>query len=726
MFLRLYTYFGVIGIVSIMLWLAVLVVLVNYCRHQHRFIFFTRAAVLAACACLVAAINSYFVSRIEVDTSHELKLEFEQRQKELNYLKERAARVKFIEDGRYDSMDLAGIAGKESLSIYENAARGTEHSYLYKQDTVQKKPAPAEGAKLDLETAIASSERTGPEKRGARQLPLIDVITANRWDKINRSAAALVFLIALLATIWDYLSRFNKPFGIRLPLPVSSRFVDHFFQKAHAALFSSVSPALVHDYLRAIVQKGETFIYFGANGPFNEQMSLARLSLPLHHLWKEFFRLMRPCPLPRDHPLEKPVNTFPVSPRKFPRLISLLIAVRLKSAGSIRLIFFMLISAIKKNLLFIRKLLGPVLKPWQAGVRFLNGLCSSFLLQHRGLKSFIENIKCGIIELFPVQILTYSPGQPPFSDMFVCESAWFGRYCFVLNDAETGYSLLESIRRFLEVRAIPHAMARQTVNIVWNSGTLIPERIAKDIASLSRETNFKFVLVADQALPLEYQNIFAEVFPDFSPAGLKISLFARFLNKCRPLAIRIRLYILKIRDKLQKQRIARAEMKKAKASAVPAKVDSSPAVVETIVQEKQIVQPLPEKEKRHLVIKPAGPTVTKPTLPEIVMKEQPALPVPEAHVSKPAVKVPKKVPIAMPRTGPSAGLKPKVMPAKQAIEQKPEDESKIKIADVDQDARVFKFFCPACGQKLAAEFGWHSKSTNCPRCKTEIVIPKVF
>ena len=126
MIVKLYLYFGMVGFASIMAWLGALAMLINYARHERRTFFYTRAVCLALAGVLLAQVNSHYVSLIQVDRTQELKDAYERQQRAQragwDTLKQRAADMRFAEDGKYDR-DLDGVSA-DKRSIYEQAAEG--------------------------------------------------------------------------------------------------------------------------------------------------------------------------------------------------------------------------------------------------------------------------------------------------------------------------------------------------------------------------------------------------------------------------------------------------------------------------------------------------------------------------------------------------------------------------------------------------------------------------
>lgn len=118
-----------------------------------------------------------------------------------------------------------------------------------------------------------------------RALPPGDVIRANRWDVFMLGLTRWVPWIGLFILLAAYLDRFNRSTGSRAPLPLSNRGFDAMFPKPMFAFFQDDREALAQT-LREVAQKGESFIYVGPDDPLPEESSLNRLLLmPRRGLW---------------------------------------------------------------------------------------------------------------------------------------------------------------------------------------------------------------------------------------------------------------------------------------------------------------------------------------------------------------------------------------------------------------------------------------------------------
>jgi len=105
--------------------------------------------------------------------------------------------------------------------------------------------------------------------------------------------------------------------------------------------------------------------------------------------------------------------------------------------------------------------------------------------------------------LWPMRKIAGRAGTPACEGMLVFESAWYGRYSFViLADSLNGPAAetLGQIIEMLRMRYRTRAKARRTVHLVWDLPEAPPAGTVDELIFLCREANFKFVAVAnDQA-----------------------------------------------------------------------------------------------------------------------------------------------------------------------------------------------------------------------------------
>ncbi|NLB55845.1 MAG: hypothetical protein GX811_08805 [Lentisphaerae bacterium] len=263
--IKLYLYFGMTGILSIIAMLVAVAILLNYCLHAHRTRMFIRAFTIALLAMLLAYINSGNVDRIRIDTSAEERARQEEmakrRDRELQRIGSRAARIRFAEDSEYDHLDLAGVKDVSQLSKYEAAAQGLTPSAEpelpeYMRGGKQQRITGV-GTEEEQETGVMSLEQndvTDWQDDGYRYLPQADRDRAVKLDRINVKAAKLVLFLAFLGLLLDYFSRFNRTFVSGFPLPAASRTVDTFFPKKHATLVPESHKEVIGQFLRKSVK----------------------------------------------------------------------------------------------------------------------------------------------------------------------------------------------------------------------------------------------------------------------------------------------------------------------------------------------------------------------------------------------------------------------------------------------------------------------------------------
>lgn len=114
--------------------------------------------------------------------------------------------------------------------------------------------------------------------------------------------------------------------------------------------------------------------------------------------------------------------------------------------------------------------------------------------------------------------ITCTPAETHFDADFAFESAWFGRYCFVVTDEPMAREWLEALLTFLDTRHATRASARRTVNILWTFDDPIPRETLTQLIDLCRETNFRLLLSTTQPQVEELADLFEEVHPDLTRA----------------------------------------------------------------------------------------------------------------------------------------------------------------------------------------------------------------
>ncbi|HUT31885.1 MAG TPA: hypothetical protein VNE39_00265 [Planctomycetota bacterium] len=258
MIARLWTYFGFVGIASVVAWGAALLLLAAFARSRQRTRAYLVAFALALLGFILAKANSHSISEIEVDRSAE--------QAELRArARARAQKAKSPDTSEAppSTLDPRPSTLVPPVPSYREAGK-------------QKRE---EGAKLKASDLTAIGEEA--DVAIARRLPEADVIRADAYDRLNLFFARLTPWLALCLVCLDYLSRFNRTFGYLPPIPIAGRALDAFFPKTHAAHVQGAGPAVVKRYLEDLARKGESFLYLGQADPLGagevHRWSLGRL-----------------------------------------------------------------------------------------------------------------------------------------------------------------------------------------------------------------------------------------------------------------------------------------------------------------------------------------------------------------------------------------------------------------------------------------------------------------
>jgi hypothetical protein len=424
--------FGTVGLLSIIAWLvAAGLMFLFVCGLRRTTVCWT--ALAAAIAGLVLAnINSNQISAIQIDFSEEIR-EAKQRLEEddggteeaaiesdASQEDEAAGQAETVQEGDERETGLqpvpdgAAASPAESQSVGERSEPPGETStggsplvprgstpatpdalsrYAYRQ---QGKVERTGGMEVEDKIPIRSGGEDQPVIANVRVMKMHEVAHANRLDRLNLFFARLTLTLALLLVVVDYFRRFNMTFRSLFPLPVGGPLLDSLFAKTHTVCVGARGKGEWERFLKRVVCKGETFIYFGDHDPC-VMHQLGRLPLLPEAVW-------------------------------------------------------------------------------------------------------------------PLAKITRLAGEREFDDEFLFESAWFGRYCFViLDDGQRAAEMLTALADFLQLRHATRASARHAVNVVWNLPVAPSEPTLKRLAALCRETNFKLLVATDRQLTETQKSCFEEI-----------------------------------------------------------------------------------------------------------------------------------------------------------------------------------------------------------------------
>ncbi len=265
--LKLYTYFGVVGIASILFWLAAAVLYGVYWRDSRRNLRYLLAFGLGLVGLVLARINSTAVSEIRVDRTEEME-EARRQQREMRVdasgESNLAAQMHFAEDAPTDE-----TAPTNGLMAAEGGLGEAEPAYRTRGK--QQRAADRKEKVGDASAVVEATEK--PPK----MLKELDANRANTLDRHNLRAARLVFWAGLILLLWDYLIRFNRWMPGYPPLPVSAPWLDDFSTKSYTCTWPGANSARL---LRDLVRRGETFLAIAPDDPLPVSDALPRLELP--------------------------------------------------------------------------------------------------------------------------------------------------------------------------------------------------------------------------------------------------------------------------------------------------------------------------------------------------------------------------------------------------------------------------------------------------------------
>ncbi|MDT8390932.1 MAG: hypothetical protein RRC34_10535 [Lentisphaeria bacterium] len=91
-------------------------------------------------------------------------------------------------------------------------------------------------------------------------------------------------------------------------------------------------------------------------------------------------------------------------------------------------------------------------------------------------------------KLEPVDVLHVSPDQPLLDDTFIFEGVWFNRASFVISSATRAAECLNHLLEKLRGREETRARVSQTVHIIWDLATPIPEHLRAELLKLAEAT----------------------------------------------------------------------------------------------------------------------------------------------------------------------------------------------------------------------------------------------
>jgi hypothetical protein len=272
--------FGVLGYVAIAIAAAVPLVLglALFRRSSPRLLHL--AVVLGAVALVCAELNSAFhVDRLEPDRSAEVAAAEAKRQERLETLEEgresQAAKIRFAEDAKGDSLDRAGLEDSD-LKYLEKIEKeaAAEKTPDWKRE--KKSRGAAGSGDESLESRLDSGDEApagvdaGQADPEAVRKPIVvseaELATAHRVDRLSLAWARLVLLAGVALTGFDWLRRANDYERAYLPLPLPSRIVDAVRPLPAIVVRPRPPRRPIAEELAWLLRRGDSFVYL-APGP---------------------------------------------------------------------------------------------------------------------------------------------------------------------------------------------------------------------------------------------------------------------------------------------------------------------------------------------------------------------------------------------------------------------------------------------------------------------------
>ncbi len=262
--------FGIQGILAAMLFLASVLVVLNYIRSFLRHRHLLKAFFLALLSFILAWFASIRISSIEIDRSLELK-EAVSKQLMLRGEDDKdgfkiASKMHFVEDSAEDKLDLAGIKSADKQSIYQRTMAEAEEKYEYRKRGKQKRSASLSTNDVSAEalsSIVSSSGESYKSAEGTILMPRHIVELVDKLD-ITLRTTILIFIFLLGSfLIYEYLSKFNLLLDYIAPLPISGKWLDSIFQKKTNIALITEDSNVLRKLLEDFVKKGETFLSFG-------------------------------------------------------------------------------------------------------------------------------------------------------------------------------------------------------------------------------------------------------------------------------------------------------------------------------------------------------------------------------------------------------------------------------------------------------------------------------
>ena len=251
MLVELWNYFGIVGMISIALWMMSWLTAIIHFTKKTRSL--TPALLLALTAFIFAAWNSRNILQIEEDRSSMIAKQDEQRRAEVieRRKSELNTTIRFAEDNTSDILDLAGI--KSTDNPYEKALIEEADTPAWRMRGVkQRSVSDSQAQQSDFHSEFDAMKHR-------RSLPAEEYAKANLYDMRNMLFARFTVWCVLILFIADYLYRFNHEKRKVIPIPISSSWIDSISKKEFFLQFQRGTN--VQEFTKERICRGETVIW---------------------------------------------------------------------------------------------------------------------------------------------------------------------------------------------------------------------------------------------------------------------------------------------------------------------------------------------------------------------------------------------------------------------------------------------------------------------------------
>jgi hypothetical protein len=246
--------FGVIGILSVLLWAGALGLCLMAVRRRAWFPWAVRAVACALLALSVAKWNSARVSAIEVDRS-DLVREALARHREAQIRDGEAVDApRFAETSAADALAQAGSLSETGVPEPAYRRRGKQQRLL--------ENGTAAGPVAGGDPTAGVGESGEAEEPGVRRMKQESVDRANRWDRWNLLAARSTVWIALVGLVGLWVRRFHRLPGSGPALPLAAPWLDAFSPRDPVVALPP-GEAELRWFVEHAVRKGERVLLFG-------------------------------------------------------------------------------------------------------------------------------------------------------------------------------------------------------------------------------------------------------------------------------------------------------------------------------------------------------------------------------------------------------------------------------------------------------------------------------